>query len=511
MLVYFFTNLGRIVINKAASRLEKARMKHRRSNASSSSEDEKSAVVIGKLIASVRHPGEDIPVKLSFKTRLRHCFITGQSGSGKTTLARTLLVDDLSRGNGLVNIDYRGESTDLLLQLLAERFTPEQLRERLILLDLRQRSAFGEPNEPVVAFNPLLEIGDDGYAATAFFLDVLRQVWGESTLGVQLIDDLRHVLLALTLSPRGPFTILDIERVLTDAAFRSSILQDLTDPVVLRFFERFEKVKDPEGRVLPIMNKLSPLIATHRRLRATLGGTKQPYSFRAHFEKVENPIVLICLAADETAKSVAGVVGALFLSAAIKAIMRSDRPVGEEPTRGVHFLLDEAANYATAIEEPLGELIREGRKFGAFCTLITQTPSSLSPSIRNLLIDVVGTMCFFAQGPQQAENLAGWVNSEEMPKAVVRVLLMQFPPGDALLLRQGNPPRRMRASNTPHPKVAAAKVSALRKAALSHWGTSEPSPQQLPTQPEAVVETSEAVEVREIEQAPKRSRRRKAQ
>jgi hypothetical protein len=151
--------------------------------------------------------------------------------------------------------------------------------------------------------------------------------------------------------------------------------------------------------------------------------------------------------------------------------MRSDRSVGEEPTSGIHFLLDEAANYATAIEEPLGELIREGRKFGAFCTLITQTPNSLSPSLRSLLIDVVGTMCLFSQGPQQAENLASWVNNDDFPKVVVRTLLMQAKPGEALLLRQGHTPCRMQALNTPFPKVEADKVRALRRAALAHWGS----------------------------------------
>ena len=505
MLKNFIESAGRIVFNAAVGTLEN-QIKKRKKKKSTAVKESGRNVVIGETLPSARNPGVVEPVELPFKTRLRHCFITGQSGSGKTTLARALLLDDLVRGNGIVNIDYRGESTDLLLQFLAERFTPEEIQERLVLLDLRQASTFGESNEPVVVFNPLLEIGNDGYAATAFFLDVLRQIWGDGVLGVQLIDDLRHVLLALTLSPAGPFTILDVEPMLTDPAFRGKVMAGITDQIVLRFFERFEEVKDPSSRILPVTNKLSPLIATHRRLRATLGDSEKIYSFRKHFEEVKNPIVLICLAADETAKSVAGVVGALLLSAAIKAVMRSDRSVGPEPEQGIHFLLDEAANYATAIEEPLGELIREGRKFGALCTLITQTPSSLSTNIRNLLLDVVGTMCFFSQGPQQADSLSSWINDEEMPKAVVRTLLMQAKPGEALLLRQGNPPRRMKTYEPPFPKVEKEKVQALRRAALAHWGTLPKTEVVAPTKaPEP-----EESKVRETEQeSPKPKRTRK--
>ncbi|WP_394793081.1 type IV secretory system conjugative DNA transfer family protein [Armatimonas sp.] len=533
MIVNLLESAGRILHNTVVGQVEKRVKKRRAAKSASPPEKLGKAVVIGSTIPSARKPGASEPVEIYFKTRLRHCFITGQVGSGKTTLARTLMLDDLVRGNGIVNIDYRGESTDLLLQYLAERYTPEELKERLVLLDLRQRSTYGVEGEPVVVFNPLLEIGNDGYAATAFFLDVLRQVWGDGVLGVQLIDDLRHILLALTLSSSGSFTILDIERMLTEPEFRAMVLTGINDPIVLRFFERFDRVKDPDGRVLPVTNKLSPLIATHRRLRATLGGTEKIYSFREHFEKVKNPIVLVCLAADETAKSVAGVVGALFLSAAIKAVMRSDRAVGEEPTSGIHFLLDEAANYATAIEEPLGELIREGRKFGAFCTLITQTPSSLSSSLRSLMIDVVGTMCFFSQGPQQAENLAGWISSDDFPKVVVRTLLMQAKPGEALLLRQGHSPCRMQTFNTPYPKVTAEKVKALRRAALAHWGsasegeaaktvTEEDLPVAADPDSPAEAETSEAapaktktqtnttiVEVREAPEPTKPARRRK--
>lgn len=525
MLLKLIDGAGRIFHNAIVSRIARGVQKRKKPKAVKKAEGRGSAVVIGNTIPSARLSSKAEPIEIDFKTRLRHVFITGQVGSGKTTLARTLMLDDLVRGNGIVNIDYRGESTDLLLQYLAERFTPEELRERLLLLDLRQRSAFGEPDEPVVIFNPILEIGTDGYAATAFFLDVLKQVWGESTLGVQLIDDLRHCLLALTLSPSGPFTILDIERVMTEPDFRAKVLTGIDHDTVLRFFERFDKLKDPESRVLPVTNKLSPLVSTHRRLQTTLGGEGHSYSFREHFEKVENPIVLICLAADETAKSVAGIVGALFLSAAIKAVMRSDRSVGEEPSRGIHFLLDEAANYAGAVEEPLGELIREGRKFGAFATLIVQSPSSLPTSLRSLLIDVVGTMCFFAQGPQQAESLAGWVNSDEMPKVVVRSLLMQAKPGEVLLLRQGNPPCRMKAFDTPYPKVTTEKVKALRKAALARWGSKPAS--MTPTvatgqaataegEEGATVEdvtqeegASKQIEVQEAPEPPKRGRRRK--
>ena len=224
--------------------------------------------------------------------------------------------------------------------------------------------------------------------------------------------------------------------------------------------------------------------------------------------------MLVCLASGETADSVAGIVAGVIMGAVVKSIIRADRAVGEEPKNGVNVVLEELQNYSAAIEKPLGRLIREGRKFGGYCTLITQSPNSLPATIQRLINDTVGTTCLLAQGPSNAETVAGWVNSDDMPKAVVRTLLMQAKPGETLLLRQGQPPCRMQATMAPYPKVADDTVRALRRAALARWGMVPPS-ESTPTATAAAVASAgvtagdEIIETRDVVDTPKRTRRKK--
>ncbi len=476
-------------------------------------------VYLGNTIPSARTGAAAESVYVQFPTRLRQSFFTGLPGSGKSTALRTFMLDDLERGNGIVQLDWQGESTDLMLAFLAERYSLDEILPRLRLLDLRSQSAFGELHEPVFGFNPTAPLAGDPYTTVAQFKNILRQKFGDAALGVQLINDLEYALLALALSPAGPFSLTDIERLFVDPEFRATVLAGVSDEVVLRFFEQFAQVKDPMSRVVPLANKISPFYLSSLRLREMVTKTENLYSFDADFAQVDKPIVLICTAADELGSTVAGTIAGLLLNAAISATMRADRLIAGEPETGVHFVLDEAPEYASAIEEPLSKLLRIGRKFGAFASVVCQSPNSFSPSIRSLLIDIAATKLFFGQGPQQADHLAGWISDDAMPKAVLRATLMQAQPGEALMLRPGQAPCRVMTHMAPYPKVGEEKVRALRRAALARWGKStsvdSSGSTPSPTPPATSEPMPELIEAREVDtpdetvETPKPSRRRK--
>ena len=86
-------------------------------------------------------------------------------------------------------------------------------------------------------------------------------------MGVQIKDDLLHILLALTLSPHHKPSLLDIERFLSEEEFRRTVLVGVTDPMVLRYGERLTAVKDVDSRIAALSNKISPLLSSHKRLR----------------------------------------------------------------------------------------------------------------------------------------------------------------------------------------------------------------------------------------------------
>lgn len=98
-------------------------------------------VVIGEIVPSAREALRQPKAarqKISFSTqeRCKHNYITRISGAGKTTLLFNMLLADVAAGRGVCFIDFRGENADTILSQLAARYSPEELADRLLLLDL---------------------------------------------------------------------------------------------------------------------------------------------------------------------------------------------------------------------------------------------------------------------------------------------------------------------------------------------------------------------------------------
>ena len=422
-------------------------------------------VVIGEIIPSAREAlrqrnAAPVTVSLTTEMRSKHNYIVGKSGMGKTNYNVHLIDADISAGRSVALIDYRGDLLDRVCKRLAARYDPDEIADRLLLLDLRTPSADAEspPEAFTIPFNPLTQCGANPYTRAFFVLDIFEQHLG-AALGVQIAETLRNCLLALAMTGR---TLLDIDLILQSDAARAEILSHVEDSGVLRFFSRFEALNEAQRALWtnPIQNKISPWIASPV-LKNLLGGSGS-ISVQDFLDRRPDAIILFCAGADEHFGSTAAMMVNLFVHAVAASVMRTGRPV----RHNLHLYVDEFQNLST---DKFSEIISEGRRFGLWLTISHQSPSQLEPKIRTLVRNVVGTSLFFGVGGADGEVLSAEIASDE-PKTVWRNLLINQKPGEAVLLRQGMAAVRIKTPHAPDPDVSAARVQALRQASLRRHG-----------------------------------------
>jgi hypothetical protein len=439
-------------------------------------------VIIGDTVPSRLHllrqgkrNMEPQEVALGVEERRRHVYVLGRTGVGKTELATTMFLADVAAGRGTVLVDMRGDLLDKALGRLAARFSPQEMRERLVLIDLRERAPFqprspAEEPEPVVGFNPLSEPGVDAYTRAFACLDVFQQQHRDAGIGVQTAETLRNVLLTLCMSRPGPgasWSLLEAERLLTCLAFRQRALAQVSDAQVLRFWTRFDALGPQQAQwVGPIVNRLSNWTSRPRLRRCF--GQAEGVSFRRLFDERPDRVVLICLAADELGKANAGLLGMLLTTSIASAVMRADRTVYDR-TQTTALLLDEFENVAGASGETLAEIISEGRRFGLALTALHQSTVQLDPKLRALIRNVVGTQIFFSVGGLDADQLAGELPSDE-PRAALRTALLSLKVGEAMVYGPDRPLTRIRTRYAPDPPVDPARVAEMRQVGLARYG-----------------------------------------
>jgi len=369
----------------------------------------------------------------------------GATGTGKTNLLLRLIESDLAARRSLCVIDLRGDLVDRILLRLAKSETADTLRDRLLLIDLRDQ-------EQIVGFNPLLGAGET-YSRAFHLLGVLRQQ--AESWGIQLEETLRNSLIALA---ETGWSLLEIEPLLSHAGFRASVLAQVQDSYVRAFFARYNDLSEEKQVTwrLPVLNKVTPLLAIPQ-LRLMFG-QRQSFDFAPLLNEAPGRIILVSLAIDRLHQA-AYLVGGLFVSAFQTAIM-ARQSLPEAARIPVHFYIDEFETMAT---EQFEAIVAEGRRFGLGLTLSHQNLSQLPARLRDVLLNNVHTQFYFQTGAGDAAILAREI-ADAKPGADMRTLLLTQGVGESFLLRRGQSGVRVKILHSPDPKVSTDSVQALRQA-----------------------------------------------
>lgn len=291
-------------------------------------------------------------------------------------------------------------------------------------------------------------------------LEVLRSQ--SDSWGVQLEETLRNSLVAL--SETG-WSLLEIEPLLTNAAFRAEVMSQVSDSHIQGFFERFEKLSEANklAWTMAVLNKVTPLLAIPQ-LRLMFG-QRQGFSFRELLDNEPGMVILVSLAIDKLHHA-AHLVGGLLVSNFQTAMMaRVDQAESERVP--VFLYADEFEMMAT---DRFQEIVAEGRRFGVGLCLSHQNLSQLSVGLRNVLRNNVHTQIYFQTGAVDASELAKEIGGDT-PKDEVRATLMSQDVGEAYLIRRAQPSLRMKTLYSPDPIVDANVVAELCRASRANYAS----------------------------------------
>jgi ABC-type cobalamin/Fe3+-siderophores transport system ATPase subunit len=158
-------------------------------------------------------------VELDAAARMRHTFIAGKSGVGKTTLLRNMVIADLCSGVSLTVIDPHGGLIDELLSVV-----PRYRTNDVIYFNPADR-------ERVVGLNVLESVRpEQRHLVVSSIISIIRHAWPDNW-GPRSEWILEHAAMAL-LETAEPVTLMSLQRLLTDAAYRVRIVEAVRDPAV---------------------------------------------------------------------------------------------------------------------------------------------------------------------------------------------------------------------------------------------------------------------------------------
>src|SRR5947209_2055686 len=175
-----------------------------------------------------------------------HIYGCGKTGSGKSTfLKNEIFAEILKRDRSIIFIDPHGHDALDLLDAL-----PRKDFQRTVIMD------FSDYNY-IVSFNPLT-------AGAVHTLSGLKSIWLESW-GPRMNNILRYALLVLEQNPTSVLT--DITQLLHDDFYRASLLKNVTNPAVKRFFKprgEFDReyATARDHPLSPILNKIGEIAAS---------------------------------------------------------------------------------------------------------------------------------------------------------------------------------------------------------------------------------------------------------
>ena len=345
--------------------------------------------------------GDSTPVGLSVEDARHHCYVIGKTGSGKSTLLRNMIIQYIKRGHGVAVIDPHGDLAESLLDHI-----PPSRTDHLCYFNP------GDVEHPV-SLNVLANVEPDERAlAASGIVGAFKNIWPDSW-GPRMEYIFHHAIAALAECPNS--TLLGVNRMLTDDAYRRWVVGQVTDPFVRDFWETEFESYDARFRreaISPIQNKIGQLLQSPA-IRNILGQVRSRISIPFIMDR--GRIFIANLSKGKLGHDKAALLGSLLVSQfQLGAMARTDQP--EEERRDFFLFVDEFQNFVT---EAFASVLSEARKYRLCLTLAHQFTDQLTPALRQAVFGNVGTLVSFRVGYNDAKALHHEFGEEFVPQQFV--------------------------------------------------------------------------------------------
>jgi type IV secretory system conjugative DNA transfer VirD4/TraG family protein len=197
-------------------------------------------------------------------------------------------------------------------------------------------------------------------------------------------------------------TLLGLPRLLTDEAYRATLLKSCADPVIRRYweveYESYDKRFETEA-ISPILNKIGAVLATPA-LRNIIGQPKSTIDIQALMDS--SRMLIVNLSKGRLGEEPTHLLGA-FLTTAIAQAAESRASIAEENRVPFTLYADEFQNFAT---ESFASILSEARKYRLQLVVAHQFLGQLPEPLRQAVLGNVGTVLSFRIGAEDAPFIA---------------------------------------------------------------------------------------------------------
>lgn len=324
---------------------------------------------------------------MKLQDRYSHIYSIGKTGTGKTSLLLNMALDDIYKGYGVCLIEPHGDASEALLARI-----PAHRRGDVIYFN--PCNAGGR-----LGFNPLHGVPlEERHLVASEIVLAFKKIWGDSW-GPRLEYILRHSILLLLEYPAA--TLLDIQPLLLDQAFRNLVLQYTDNSAIISFwlneFDKYPASFKAEA-IMPILNKAGVFNANNI-LKEIVGQV-----VGISIEEIMNTgKILICnLSKGVIGEDVSQILGSLLTTSIQTAAMRRTR-LFEGGRKPFMVYIDECHSFITT---SFATMLSEVRKYKVGLFLTNQYLEQLPEDVRSAILGNAGTLISFTVSAADAKILA---------------------------------------------------------------------------------------------------------
>ena len=317
-------------------------------------------------------------------------YIIGKTGMGKSTMLENMAIQDIRNGEGMAFIDPHGSTADRIMEYVPEHRIKDVLYFAPFDMDYP------------VAFNVMEDVGyDKRHLVVSGLLSAFRKIWVDAW-SARMEYILSNTLLAL-LEYDGS-TLLDVNRMLINKAFRKKVVDNIKDPTVRAFWvEEFANYTDryTQDATPAIQNKVGQF-TSNPLIRNIVGQPKSSFDIRQMMD--DKKILIINLSKGRMGEVNATLLGSMlvtkiYLAAMSRADVSADTIAKLPP---FYLYVDEFQNFAN---ESFSDILSEARKYKLNLIIAHQYVEQMEEEVRDAVFGNVGTTVTFRVGPFDAETL----------------------------------------------------------------------------------------------------------
>ncbi len=334
--------------------------------------------------------GQQVAFGIKAKDRQRHMYVVGKTGMGKSTLLENMAAQDIQNGEGMAFIDPHGSAAETLLD-----YVPEHR-----IKDVVYFAPFDLSNP--ISFNVMEDVGPDKrHLVVSGLMSTFKKIWVDAW-SARMEYILTNALLALIEYPDT--TLLSVNRLFSDKAYRKQVVDYIKDPAVKAFWtEEFANYTDRfAAEALPaIQNKIGQFTG-NPLIRNIIGQPHSSFDIRKIMD--EKKILIMNLSKGLVGETNANLLGSMLTTRIYLAAMsRADLPVEKMRTMpNFYFYVDEFQSFANAT---FANILSEARKYHLNLIIAHQYIEQMEEDVRNAVFGNVGTTISFRVGPFDAEVL----------------------------------------------------------------------------------------------------------